>query len=250
MSDALAVARALSALHNGVCTPDYEKLLTQSYHRFLWVIPSQDIVIIDIGAHAGQHLEHFVRFAGSDGRVIAFEPLPDLAAALKARFRQPNVEVREIALGPEAGFAQFQRNRDIPGESGIRQRKSQVPVIFEPVHVTVDTLDRQTADLERLTYLKIDVEGGEIDCLLGARNTLRRLRPFISVEYGAPGYTVYGHTASTLFELAQDLDYVPSDLFGNLIETASDWISICDLSYWDYFLVPAERADHWKNCFR
>ncbi len=251
MSNALAVARALSVLHNGVCVPDYEKLLTIAYHRFLWKIPSHDVVIVDVGAHDGLHAGHFARFAGSAGRVIAFEPLPDFAHGLRARFHQPNVEVREIALGAQPGFAHFQHNRGSPGELGLRQRRSHVPATFETIHVTVDTLDRQAADLERLSYIKMDVEGGEIDCLLGGRDTIMRLRPYISVEYGAPGYTAYGHTGGTLFDVARDLHYVPSDLFGNLIETESEWLAICDLSYWDYFLVPAERIDDWKeDCFR
>ena len=144
----------------------------------------------------------------------------------------------------------FQQNRSIPGESGLRQRKSDVLVSFESVRVTVDTLDRQTADLEQLSYIKVDIEGGEVDCLRGGRETIMRLRPFISVEYGAPGYSVYGHTALTLFTLAQELNFLISDLFGNLIETESDWLNICDLSYWDYFLVPAERIDDWKSNFR
>jgi FkbM family methyltransferase len=249
MSDALAVARAMHVLHNGVCVPDYEKLLEIAYHRFLWKIPSHDLVIIDVGAHEGRHVEHFARFAASTGRVIAFEPLPDFARGLRARFRQPNVEVREFALGEHPGVTNFQHNRGIPGESGLRQRKSHVPVSFEPVRVTVDTLDRQSADLQRLSYIKLDIEGGEIDCLRGGRETIMRLRPFISVEYGAPGYTVYGHTSLTLFNTASGLDYLISDLFGNVIETEAEWLSICDLSYWDYFLVPAERIDDWKECF-
>ena len=250
MSDALSVARALHVLHNGVCVPDYEKLLENAYHRFLWKIPAHDLVIIDVGAHEGRHVEHFARFAGSSGRVIVFEPLPDFARGLRARFPQANVEVRELALGQQPGLANFQHNRGIPSESGLRQRKSPVAVTFEPVRVTVDTLDRQAADLERLTYIKLDIEGGEIDCLRGGRGTIMRLRPFISVEYGAPGYSVYGHTALTLFNLAQELNYVVSDLFGNPIEAESEWVSICDLSYWDYFLIPAERLDDWKSGFR
>ena len=250
MSEALAVARALAALHNGVCVPDYEKLLTQAYHRFLWKIPAQELVIVDVGAHDGLHLEHFVRFAGSAGKVVAFEPLFDFTRELKKRFPQPNVEIRQIALGRETGYARFQHNRDVPGESGLKQRKSDAPVKFETVGVAVDTLDRQAAGLERLSYLKVDIEGGEIDCLLGGRKVIMQLRPFISIEYGAPGYSVYGHDAMTLFNLARDWNYGISDLFGNLIETESDWLSICDLSYWDYFLIPAERVDDWMSCFR
>ena len=50
--------------------------------------------------------------------------------------------------------------------------------------------------------------------------------------------------------VAADMNYVASDLFGNLIETESDWLNICDVSYWDYFLIPRERVDDWKACFR
>jgi hypothetical protein len=35
----------------------------------------------------------------------------------------------------------------------------------------------------------------------------------------------------------------------NLIETEGEWLAICDAMYWDYFLVPTERADDWRRYF-
>jgi hypothetical protein len=40
-----------------------------------------------------------------------------------------------------------------------------------------------------------------------------------------------------------------ADLFGNLIETKDDWVKICDLAYWDYFLVPRSRRAEWRQYF-
>jgi hypothetical protein len=89
MSDALAVARAFGALHAGICIPDYEKVLTQSYYRFLRRIAEP--VILDVGAHAGLHLEQFALL----GRVIAFEPIPEFAQLLRERYHgRPNIEIR------------------------------------------------------------------------------------------------------------------------------------------------------------
>jgi FkbM family methyltransferase len=249
MSDAVAVARALDALHHGVCVPDYEKLLSQAYHRVLCRMEPRERIVLDVGAHSGLHLERFARLASDAGRVIAFEPIPDFAGALARSFPQPNVEVRQIALGRERATASFCYFPNAAGMSGLRMRDNVAPTEIRSIAVQVDTLDRQAAGLERLSYIKIDIEGGEIDCLLGGRDTIGRLRPFISVEYGRSGYIPYGYDALTLFNLARDIGYVLSDLFGNLIETEPEWLTICDLSYWDYFLVPTERTGDWCSYY-
>jgi FkbM family methyltransferase len=249
MSDAVAVARALRSLHAGIVTPDYEKLLCQSYHRFLWSNPSA--VILDIGAHDGFHLDYFARLIRDTGRVIAFEPLPHLAAALSQRYRgRPGIEIRAVALGSEQGTASFNFVKESPGESGLRQHAYNVsnPTI-ETITVATDTLDRQAAGLDRLAYIKMDIEGGEIDCLRSGQAAIARHQPFISVEYGQAGYSAFGNTEMTLFELADEMDYLLSDLFGNLIETKDDWVKICDLAYWDYFLVPRRRQAEWRQYF-
>lgn len=241
MSNAVAVVRALRAIHNGAY-PDYEKVLTQAYSRFLSQIP--DPVIVDVGTHLGLHLAQFVTF----GRTIAFEPIPDLAAALSQRFR--DADVRQMALGRAPSTASFCYLPEAIGMSGLRLRDTHgITSVVQTIDVQVETLDRQLADLPRLTYIKMDIEGGEIDCLAGGRHTIARLRPLISVEYGRAGYAAYGHTALTLFEWAREMSYIPSDLFGNLIETESEWLAVCDAMYWDYFLVPRERRDDWSRYF-
>lgn len=247
MSDVMAVLQVLYRLHRGVCIPDYEKVLEQSYFCFLSNMDRRNMVIVDVGAHSGRHLERFAEIVGNHGRAIAFEPLPHLAKALRTRF--PDVDVREFALGrvpSEGTFHYFHTHAEM---SGLLQRPD-VAGTAERLRVKIDTLDNQVSDLDRLDYLKIDIEGAEIDCLVGGRNVITRLRPFISVEYGKPTYSAYGHTALSLFALASELNYTLADVFGNLIEGEAEWLSICDRVYWDYFMIPNERVDEWRAYFQ
>ena len=238
VTPALAVARAMRALHNGICIPNYEELLTHCYGRFL----NGASIAVDVGANLGFHTRTLARFC----RVIAFEPIPEQAAGLRQQFADRlHVEVREVALGRIAGKQSFHHFPFGHGMSGLRPRGDQAETA-RIIEVRVDTMDSQLAGLERLDYVKIDIEGGEIDCLLGGRQTIMRHRPFISVEYGHLGYKPYGHAAETLFLTAQGFGYVISDLFGNLIESHEEWGKICDLCYWDYFLVPHEKRQFWR----
>jgi FkbM family methyltransferase len=246
VSAAIAVAKAFGQFHENIGFPDYERLLSRGYRRFLR--PGQ--VVFDIGAHAGVHLEQFLGLVGPSGRVIAFEPIPALAADLATKYRDSSiVEVRNIALGDEPGRSGFLILHKALGMSGFRQRAGSGDQGAEEITVEVDTLDHQAAELGRLDYIKIDIEGAEISCLRGARQTVNRYRPLISVEYGMPGYSMFGNTAMTLFEWARECGYVPSDLFGNLIARPDEWAVVCDYSLWDFFLVPEERRREWVSIF-
>jgi hypothetical protein len=133
--------------------------------------------------------------------------------------------------------------------SGFKERVGSGDQGAEEITVEMDTLDHQAAALDRLDYVKIDIEGAEISCLRGARQTVSRYRPLISVEYGMPTYSLFGNTAMTLFEWTREHGYIPSDLFGNLIPRPGEWAVVCDYSLWDFFLVPEERRKEWVSLF-
>jgi FkbM family methyltransferase len=283
MGAAATVARAMARLHNGVVIPYYERLLAQAYSQI--IRPGQ--TVFDVGANVGLHLERFAALVGPQGRVIAFEPIPGLARALAARFRDNSaVTVKPLALSKNAGTATFAVVENGLEQSGLRRRDYdaggvvlRMPsnwiaggilrramhaggrfslgrwafargwVVIRDVAVTVDTIDAQAAGLPRLDYIKIDVEGAEMDCLRGAEATVARCRPLISLEYGRSSYSVYGEQATTLYDWARQHRYLVSDLFGNLVEDEAEWLNVCDVSYWDFFLVPEERRDFWTATF-
>jgi FkbM family methyltransferase len=244
----VAVANAFRQMHDCAMVPNYERLLRVGYRR----VVKPGATVIDVGAHEGVHLAHAADLVGSKGKVIGFEPLPLYAESLRARFAgEPNVEVRQLALAAEPATGKFYYVRNGAGESGLRHRavyNAGEPDI-EEIEVEIDTLDRQCADLARVDFVKIDVEGAEIDCLKGGTKLLARHRPYVSVEYGKPTYASYGYKTRSLFDFADTAGYWISDLFGNVIVELAAWEAICDCSYWDYFLVPREKCEQWGAAF-
>lgn len=220
---------------------DFEATLEHVYRR--WIRPGN--TVIDVGAHRGRHLGPMLECVGNGGKVIAYEPLPFAFADLRSTFQQSNVFLFNCALGDRTGDTSFVHARGTPEESGLRQRIFNNPDNANPetINVKVSRLDDHTRELESIDYIKMDIEGGEIDCLRGAEKTLRTFRPLVSVEYGWPGYTAYGYEKSTLFDIASSLGFSLFDLFGNPIKDKVDWDHACDTFYWDYLMVPIERVE-------
>jgi FkbM family methyltransferase len=116
---------------------------------------------IDVGANTGSVLADAVRLAPL-GRHIAFEPLPELADRLRARF--PGVQVRCAALSDRDGEATFHRRLDSDSRSGLHPLGGPA----ETLTIRVETLDGVLGDDYVPDFIKIDVEAR------GARGPRRR----------------------------------------------------------------------------
>jgi FkbM family methyltransferase len=227
--------------------PDYERVLELVYRQ---LIAAGDTVI-DVGAHLGRHTQCFADLVGPEGLVLAFEPLQEQYECLLDKFKDlSSVKVEKLALTDMSGQSSFVHARGTPQESGLRPRVFNFPDLADPqtISVQVATLDSFLHCLPKpLKFIKIDTEGAEISILRGGAQLLRESRPFVSVEYGRPGYSVWGHDAGTLFEVAQAFGYQISDLFGAVFADLDTWLATVDQSYWDWMLVPAERVEDWQD---
>jgi FkbM family methyltransferase len=145
--------------------------------------------LLDVGAHDGAFAVPFAALPRS--RVLAFEPLPSAFARLRAAFgdRPPpaHVELRQEALGDRDGeavltlpvldgvaqeqWASTAKSYGALGESRVGEWRVAVPMR------RLDGLG-----LSDLTAVKLDCEGAEYEALRGARETLLRCRPVLSVE--------------------------------------------------------------------
>src|SRR5258706_7918774 len=65
---------------------------------------ARDLDAIDVGANDGSYVHFMRRWAR---RVVAFEPMPHLAAALRRKFAGSDVVVREMALSDKVGTAEL-----------------------------------------------------------------------------------------------------------------------------------------------
>lgn len=149
-------------------------------------------VVLDIGANVGLHTTLLSELV-VNGRVIAFEPVREMAEKLSANCafnRADNVTLIESALGEEAGSADIQVNQGDPGMEGTNSMIASVHVTNKPDHyqrrsIPVCRLDDIADKLglsERIDFIKIDTEGFEPMVIRGGLKILRKTRPAMLVE--------------------------------------------------------------------
>ena len=158
----------------------------------------RDTHCVDIGCHIGSFLQRLTTLA-PQGRHHAIEPVPDKAAWLQRKF--PTVTVVPCALGEHPGHAEFFVNAAHTSYSGLRPWSidGTVPPT-QAVQVQVRTLDEVIPQTLRIGFIKIDVNGAELNVLKGARQLLQRDRPFVHFECTKGGLDDFGIDAGEVFE--------------------------------------------------
>jgi len=156
-------------------------------------------VFVDIGANTGIYTLKAAKHFGNDGIIVAIEPFLETIATLHRSVQAngfTNVRLRNLAVGAQTGVTTLWMNSGTPNSFSIAEKVGKAQGVLVLV-VSLDDLYRWEK-LERLDYLKIDVEGGEQEVLLGATNTIRTYRPIIQCEVSTkwfvaelPNYSVF-----------------------------------------------------------
>lgn len=136
---------------------------------------------IDVGANVGYWSCFLASRIGPTGQLHSFEPDPVSARILRKNlgwFSTPS-HVAEIAVSNMSGKATLHLDQT---QSGLN---SLAPLSSESLSVEVTTLDAYVDDctLDRVDFIKIDVQGEEIGVLEGAQSLIERDRPTIYMEW-------------------------------------------------------------------
>jgi len=146
-----------------------------------WIRPGD--WVIDVGANVGQYTLRFSELAGPEGRVIAFEPVPETFALLSANtghFPHANVTLINAALSDRTGVAGISLSCFPTGLTDYY--KARVSPVDGSARVVI-TLSFDSLGIEHpVGLVKIDVEGHESAVLKGMVQLLRRDRPVLIVE--------------------------------------------------------------------
>jgi FkbM family methyltransferase len=161
----------------------------------LWRLIDEDETCVDVGANIGYMTSLMAHRVGPRGKVIAFEPHPDIYQRLSNNVQSwsteknwTHIKTSTLAISDQLGQAQlfvpmnFDLNQGtasiLPSSDGADFSSGQQLV------VETNTLDNLFDNLT-IELLKIDVEGHEINVLLGAEKLLRenRIRDIIFEEH-------------------------------------------------------------------
>ena len=168
------------------------------------LLPSNG-VFFDVGANFGAVTLFATSAANFSGKVYSFEPFPPTFLNLQNIVNQIDksslINANHLALSNYCGTAKMQCSIEI--HSGYATIKNETD---HGVEVPVSTLDKfvQDSAIDKIDFIKLDVEDHELNVLEGAVDSLKKLRPIIYLE-NSKNLSV--DTQLKIINLFNDADY-------------------------------------------
>jgi FkbM family methyltransferase len=204
------------------------------------------MIALDIGAHHGLYTLLASKQVGSGGMVVAFEPSPRERKQLSRNVRLNccrNVRIKPFALGSKR--SQTDLYLVDGGEDGCNSLRP--PVVdseTRPVRVEVYPFDdvAPTLGLTKVDFVKLDVEGGELDVLKGALRLFKTIpRPVLLVEVYDIRTQPWGYKAREIVEHLSHLGYRWFEILSDgSIRPVSPNLQVYDANL---VAIPEERAE-------
>ena len=136
---------------------------------------------VDVGANVGYFSLVAARRVARHGRVVSYEPQPEIAELLRSNAVMNGLEVlidvRELAVSNRVGSMELMVSGLVSGRSHLADpanltSERSAPNSYVPQLVLVTSLDSDLKDVPKVDLLKIDCEGSESEVLEGATGLL------------------------------------------------------------------------------
>jgi FkbM family methyltransferase len=145
----------------------------EEYHAFKSDIAAGDTVL-DVGANLGAYAVLFGQWVGPAGRVFAFEPAPEARRGLERHVAlnglDDRIVVRPEAMSEREGTVRFRASGPHGDNRIMKIDRDDAPDRIDVAATSIDTFCRERNLRPR--FIKVDVEGAELDVLRGARETI------------------------------------------------------------------------------
>ena len=147
-----------------------EEHLVYFFNKYI----KSDFIIVEGGAYVGIHTVRFSQLA-SEGHIYSFEASKRNYNLVNATLKENNIQ--NVTLFNKALYSDsstvYLNESWTPDQDSI-SNDSGYPIEA----VTIDSLD-----LPHVDFIKLDIEGGELNAFKGAINTLNKFKPIIAFEY-------------------------------------------------------------------
>lgn len=164
----------------------FEPRLVSAYRKLV----QPGACVLDIGANIGAHTLQFAKLVGERGRVVAYEPTAYAFRKLQANLRlNPGLGSRVLAIqGMLIAGANQLLAANVVSSWPLDTSERNGPHAYGRLHSTAGavalTLDESLLRIgvSAVDFIKIDVDGNEVDVLRGAERLMRDHRPTLFLE--------------------------------------------------------------------
>ena len=184
---------------------EYEKVETELWMEFA----KKSNYILDIGSNFGYY-SLLASDANPQSKILAFEPAPAMFKRLTHNLHlnaYANVVPMNLGISNEKGvFDFFVADSKHSGMSGLSMPDG---VGGEKIQVEIATVDQILADQGqfRPDLIKIDVEGNELNALLGMEQMFGLVKPVFFIEIYDRNLAKFGHSRQMVFDFFKRFGY-------------------------------------------
>jgi len=147
-------------------------------------------MIVDGGANQGSTIDLFLSLYKKP-KIYAFEPIPSLIKYLRECYHaQQNIEIVPCALGDANRQVEFNVTRNLVSSSRLKPAEVKKQYhglnvqIEDTIQVEMIRLDTWLSDVASIDVLKLDIQGGELDALIGCGQLLKHTKiVYVEVEF-------------------------------------------------------------------
>jgi FkbM family methyltransferase len=175
--------------------------------QFISLKIKSGMTVLDIGADIGYYTLLFAKLVGSKGRVFSFEPIPKAKWYLDKNIEMNglnNVRAFNFALFDKAGIAcledPFTQSKINPSKKTLSENDIQVEMkVFDEWKLK--------EEIDQIDWVKLDVEGAELNVLRGMKSALQSYHPGILIEVHPQQLESFGFSSSAVIEFLSEFGY-------------------------------------------
>lgn len=143
----------------------------------------KDDIAIDAGGGWGDTALRFAHQAGRNGKVYSFEFIPSNLALMRTNIKlnpelENRIEIVQNALWSESGMSMYCHD-DGPASSINSERNDYYNIEVKALSID-DFVEKN--NLQKVDFIKMDIEGAELRALKGAEKTIRKYRPKLAIS--------------------------------------------------------------------
>ena len=210
------------------------------YHYAIQKIIKPDDVVLDIGANLGYFAKTFAKLT-PNGKVICVEPVPLFNETLHFFLSKfPQVEIHSVALGEEEGRVRMA----LPKTNGVL--RTGLPHIVkqnennenssETIDVELRSAKSFFKNLDKIDYIKCDVEGYEKTVFTEIKDVINTKRPIVQIE-------IAEENRSFFFDYFKSIDYLQYGIVNFEFKKENN----SQDEEGDFLFVPSESEDFVKQ---